>query len=188
MRAHRSVHDAAKPFACKLDACGKHFTQLGNLKSHQNKFHDAALRDLTAKFAAIRTGDAISRADRELFTYFATLYKNSNKGIKGRGKGRRVESVAAAAAVARGAQERGLLLPMYKGRTAQELGEVGAYAAYAGYAGYGRVGYEYGFVGGPGSVSGASHGGSSTESVCGAEARDAYEDEGRELAFGDRLY
>lgn len=28
--------------------------------------------------------------DRELWEYFATLYKNSNKGIKGRGKDRRI--------------------------------------------------------------------------------------------------
>jgi hypothetical protein len=28
--------------------------------------------------------------DRKLWEYFATLYKNSNKGIKGRGKDRRI--------------------------------------------------------------------------------------------------
>lgn len=28
--------------------------------------------------------------DRKLWKYFATLYKNSNKGIKGRGKDRRI--------------------------------------------------------------------------------------------------
>lgn len=28
--------------------------------------------------------------DKELWEYFATLYKNSNKGIKGRGKDRRI--------------------------------------------------------------------------------------------------
>lgn len=32
----------------------------------------------------------MSRADRELFEYFAELYKNSNKGIKGRGKDRKI--------------------------------------------------------------------------------------------------
>ena len=30
--------------------------------------------------------------DRELWEYFARLYKNSNKGIKGRGKDRRISS------------------------------------------------------------------------------------------------
>lgn len=31
-------------------------------------------------------------ADRELWIYFAGLYKNSNKGIKGRGKDRRIST------------------------------------------------------------------------------------------------
>lgn len=34
--------------------------------------------------------DPMSPQDRELWEYFATLYKNSNKGIKGRGKDRRI--------------------------------------------------------------------------------------------------
>ena len=32
VRAHKIVHDGAKPFTCKLDNCLKQFTQLGNLK------------------------------------------------------------------------------------------------------------------------------------------------------------
>ena len=32
----------------------------------------------------------MSAADKELWQYFATLYKNSNKGIKGRGKDRKI--------------------------------------------------------------------------------------------------
>lgn len=32
----------------------------------------------------------MSPQDRKLWEYFATLYKNSNKGIKGRGKDRRI--------------------------------------------------------------------------------------------------
>ena len=38
----------------------------------------------------MREGDAVSAMDKELWEYFATLYKNSNKGIKGRGKDRRI--------------------------------------------------------------------------------------------------
>lgn len=38
-------------------------------------------------------GESMSPADRELWEYFASLYKNSNKGIKGRGKDRRVASL-----------------------------------------------------------------------------------------------
>lgn len=43
------------------------------------------------KFAnIIASGEEVSEADRELFEYFAAHYKNSNKGIKGRGKARTV--------------------------------------------------------------------------------------------------
>ncbi|KAL9078087.1 MAG: hypothetical protein Q9157_002998 [Trypethelium eluteriae] len=94
VRAHKIVHQQIKPFTCRLDDCGKQFTQLGNLKSHQNKFHTAALRTLTQKFANIREGDSVSAADKDLWEYFATLYKNSNKGIKGRGKDRRINAVS----------------------------------------------------------------------------------------------
>ncbi|KAI9790348.1 MAG: hypothetical protein M1816_005166 [Peltula sp. TS41687] len=90
VRAHRIVHEQHKPYICKLDDCRKQFTQLGNLKSHQNKFHAVALKQLTQKFANFREGDPVTPADRELWEYFATLYKNSNKGIKGRGKDRKI--------------------------------------------------------------------------------------------------
>ncbi|KAF2261193.1 zinc finger protein-like protein OZF [Lojkania enalia] len=92
VRAHKIVHQQIKPFTCKLDQCGKQFTQLGNLKSHQNKFHATTLRYYTQKFASYRQGDLVSEKDRELWEYFAALYKNSNKGIKGRGKDRRISS------------------------------------------------------------------------------------------------
>jgi uncharacterized Zn-finger protein len=32
VRAHRIVHQKAKPYLCRLDDCNKQFTQLGNLK------------------------------------------------------------------------------------------------------------------------------------------------------------
>lgn len=38
----------------------------------------------------MREGDAVTVIDKELWEYFAALYKNSNKGIKGRGKDRRI--------------------------------------------------------------------------------------------------
>lgn len=37
----------------------------------------------------------MSESDKELWEYFSTLYKNSNKGIKGRGKDRRIRSIGA---------------------------------------------------------------------------------------------
>ncbi|OJJ43721.1 hypothetical protein ASPZODRAFT_73594 [Penicilliopsis zonata CBS 506.65] len=88
VRAHKNIHFKKKPFVCLLDDCGKPFTQLGNLKSHQNKFHASTLRQLTLKFSAMTEGEPMSQPDRQLWEYFADLYKNSNKGIKGRGKNR----------------------------------------------------------------------------------------------------
>ncbi|PTU18684.1 hypothetical protein P175DRAFT_0484041 [Aspergillus ochraceoroseus IBT 24754] len=90
VRAHKITHQHAKPFSCLLDDCGKQFTQLGNLKSHQNKFHATTLRNLTLRFSQVVDGDHMNPQDRKLWEYFATLYKNSNKGIKGRGKDRRI--------------------------------------------------------------------------------------------------
>jgi hypothetical protein len=55
-----------------------------------NKFHAPTIRNLTSKFASIKEGDMVSSDDKELWEYFANLYKNSNKGIKGRGKDRKV--------------------------------------------------------------------------------------------------
>lgn len=51
-----------------------------------NKFHKDTLARLSERFSADAIGD-----DDELKQYFTDLYKNSNKGIKGRGKGRKVE-------------------------------------------------------------------------------------------------
>ncbi|KAL9602134.1 MAG: hypothetical protein Q9179_002642 [Wetmoreana sp. 5 TL-2023] len=60
--------------------------------SHQNRFHAATLQELNDKFASMREGDTVSATDKELWEYFATLYKHSNKGIKGRGKDRRIST------------------------------------------------------------------------------------------------
>ncbi|KAK4219524.1 putative C2H2 transcription factor [Rhypophila decipiens] len=90
LMAHRISHTKAKPFACKLDNCNKKFTQRGNLKSHQNKFHSTTLEALINKFATVKPSE-VSDEDKELWAYFADLYKNSNKGIKGRGKHHKVK-------------------------------------------------------------------------------------------------
>ncbi|CAG8901956.1 unnamed protein product [Penicillium egyptiacum] len=94
VRAHKLTHDQSKRFDCRLDECGKQFTQLGNLKSHQNKFHAATLHNLTLRFSQMGENGPMkmNAADRELWIYFAGLYKNSNKGIKGRGKDRRIST------------------------------------------------------------------------------------------------
>lgn len=44
------------------------------------------------RFSQITDSGLVSPQDRELWEYFATLYKNSNKGIKGRGKDRRIST------------------------------------------------------------------------------------------------
>ncbi|CAK7237059.1 DNA-binding transcription factor [Sporothrix bragantina] len=98
LKEHYKTHLRQQPYECRLDGCKKRFTQLGNMKAHQNKYHVGALQALTAKLAAAAEGDEVAEAsitedDRELFGYFAGLYKNSNKGIKGRGKHRRVRPV-----------------------------------------------------------------------------------------------
>ena len=96
MRAHKIVHTSAKPFTCKLDACNKQFTQLGNLKSHQNKFHADTIRNLKRRFETISEGDVVSSWEKEMWEYFGSLYKNCNKGIKGRGKDRRISNTGLA--------------------------------------------------------------------------------------------
>ncbi|KAF5227892.1 hypothetical protein FAUST_11467 [Fusarium austroamericanum] len=91
LRAHLQTHQGLKPYVCILDACNKTFSQLGNMKTHQNNFHKKTLKNLTMRFAQIlNSGEEVPDVDRELFEYFATHYKNSNKGIKGRGKARTV--------------------------------------------------------------------------------------------------
>lgn len=94
VRAHKIVHSAAKPYTCKLDDCGKRFTQLGNLKSHQNKFHANTIRRLKDRFENISEGDVVEEWEKALWEYFVGLYKNCNKGIKGRGKDRRISNTS----------------------------------------------------------------------------------------------
>ncbi|OLN84906.1 Asparagine-rich zinc finger protein AZF1 [Colletotrichum chlorophyti] len=92
LQTHMATHTNAKPFVCKLDDCNKMFTQRGNLKNHQNKYHEKTLMELTDWIVSLSDIDGLSDEDREMYWYFANLYKNSNKGIKGRGKDRRVSS------------------------------------------------------------------------------------------------
>ncbi|TIC97525.1 Asparagine-rich zinc finger protein AZF1 [Colletotrichum higginsianum] len=92
LQTHMATHTNAKPFVCKLDDCNKMFTQRGNLKNHQNKYHEKTLMEMTDWIVSISDIDALSDDQREMYWYFANLYKNSNKGIKGRGKDRRVSN------------------------------------------------------------------------------------------------
>ncbi|KAI9898385.1 hypothetical protein N3K66_006745 [Trichothecium roseum] len=80
----------AKKFKCSYPNCEHTSNQIGNLKAHQNTYHMATLLDLTKKFTRFGANETIPHEYRELYDYFTTLYKNTNKGIKGRGKSRKV--------------------------------------------------------------------------------------------------
>lgn len=60
------------------------------MKTHQNNFHKEALHDLTTKFVKFTNEGYIPEEYRTLLDYFKMHYKNSNKGIKGRGKARKI--------------------------------------------------------------------------------------------------
>ncbi|OBT60412.1 hypothetical protein VE03_10204 [Pseudogymnoascus sp. 23342-1-I1] len=93
VRVHAAVHDTAKKYVCHLDGCGKGFKLLGNLKKHMNDFHAEALGALTAIFAESEArGGGKEGMEDELLEYFRGLYRNTNKGIRGRRKGRKVAS------------------------------------------------------------------------------------------------
>ena len=60
-------------------------------QSHQNKFHLETIKKLKIKFEAVDAMDHVtSREEREIWAYLRDLYKHSNKGIKGRGRDRKV--------------------------------------------------------------------------------------------------
>ena len=40
----------------------------------------------------MREGDVVSSWEKDMWEYFGSLYKNCNKGIKGRGKDRRISN------------------------------------------------------------------------------------------------
>ncbi|RKP28729.1 hypothetical protein METBISCDRAFT_1429, partial [Metschnikowia bicuspidata] len=87
LAAHILTHKKVKPYKCELDGCDKLFTQLGNLKSHQNRFHLLTLNRLTHTLAIMGSDDLalLPPEEKLLLEYFAKLYKNLNKGIRGRG-------------------------------------------------------------------------------------------------------
>ncbi|KAJ2968699.1 hypothetical protein NQ176_g9054 [Zarea fungicola] len=90
VRSHEETHKGMKPYICKLDDCNKTFSQLGNMKTHQNNFHKETIQRLTSMFAKFAAEGEIPEEHQSLFEYFDEHYKNSNKGVKGRGKARTV--------------------------------------------------------------------------------------------------
>jgi hypothetical protein len=164
-----------------------------------NKFHASSLRNLTARFASIGEGGrGVSDEDRELWEYFAKLYRNSNKGIKGRGKDRKVGSSHhnSGANGMSGFTSRGMT--HYGGgmhMNGHMAGNIGHHGLPMVGTSMGREGShhsnatshyvsEMDYDDGSGNSSASSNG-----SMYGQPAVESYEGEGREqLAFGDRMY
>ncbi|KAI0138379.1 hypothetical protein BJ166DRAFT_598618 [Pestalotiopsis sp. NC0098] len=92
LRAHLSVHDPTKRFHCLIDNCNKPFTQRGNLKNHQNKFHKEAVIKYMTLFSENTIESLEDPEHRKLFVHFKEIYKNMNRGIKGRGVGRTIQN------------------------------------------------------------------------------------------------
>ncbi|KAK1835419.1 hypothetical protein QBC39DRAFT_161099 [Podospora conica] len=176
LKSHTRTHTKIKPFVCKLDDCKKTFTERGNLKCHLNKFHLRTLTELTEKFATMTNYEAVSKEEKELMLYFAEIFKNSNKGIKGRGRNRRVGCItqmtppsanlmAHYPAHVHGIQQLHTPHPMHDGLPYYSFGHPAAY-----------VGYHPIFDADVASVS---------SSVSGPMYED---DHGRNLSFGERMY
>ncbi|RYP50674.1 hypothetical protein DL768_003818 [Monosporascus sp. mg162] len=92
LRAHEDFHKKLKRFECKLDGCAKKFGTRGNLKIHMNRFHKQTIAEWKEKFTQKKESE-FTPTEREMFAYLYTIFKNCNKGIKGRGMGRRVQRV-----------------------------------------------------------------------------------------------
>ena len=166
-----------------------------HIQSHQNKFHIATIRALTNKFASIKDGDIVHSADKELWEYFANLYKNSNKGIKGRGKDRKVRMSSSSnvnsMTLDSGMRNLGVNASNYTG---DGRGNMVMGVMSGGMVGAGRgEGSQYEIFDADDESQSGSHSGSGGSSVgtCYDDApSDGFEDNGRsnELAFGDRIY
>ncbi|KAI1076305.1 hypothetical protein F5B20DRAFT_332259 [Whalleya microplaca] len=86
LSAHKEIHNNTKKFACIFRNCDKRFGTRGNLKNHQNNFHMEQIRYYTQKWSSL---PKVPEEDQELVQHFAMVYRNSNKGIKGRGSNRK---------------------------------------------------------------------------------------------------
>ncbi|KAL0764105.1 hypothetical protein CaCOL14_013432 [Colletotrichum acutatum] len=84
LQSHTAIHTGEKPFVCKLDQCNKGFTQRGNLKAHQNKHHTKAIAELAALMNSTPDVEGLDDEQRETYRYLEGMFKNSNRGVKGR--------------------------------------------------------------------------------------------------------
>ncbi len=109
------ARDKRAHWICKFGKCTKTFTEKGNLKvnpppflsstsqphttnppghqSHQNSYHVDEIETFKAHIASVQDKSSLSPADLDMASYIMTVHNLANKGIKGRGKGRKVDRV-----------------------------------------------------------------------------------------------
>ncbi|EAT83537.2 hypothetical protein SNOG_09345 [Parastagonospora nodorum SN15] len=85
LEIHIRAHTGAKPFVSLSNQ---------KLRASINRFPGVQGTRMWSKIFSTRQLE-----DKELWEYFASLYKNSNKGIKGRGKDRRISAMSSSASV-----------------------------------------------------------------------------------------
>ena len=180
------MHDAggaAKKYACRLDGCGKCFTQLGNLKSHMNKFHVETLKGLTASWESEAKEGGNEGGEDELLEYFRSLYRNANKGIKGRGKGRRVAPIHNTGSTATSPPSLSSSTSSLSSLTSLPLSPLSSTSSYTD-----GIPAHLNIRMGAGMEMEMFGGGLCASSLGSLYEVGTYEEEGGKLAFGDRMY
>jgi hypothetical protein len=64
-----------------------------DIQAHQNTYHVEEIEAFNAKLASVKDKSMISEEDKEMAKYLGDVHNLANKGIKGRGKGRKVRRV-----------------------------------------------------------------------------------------------